>query len=178
MESTSTTASADTKAPKDHMAECVDFVIRYDSVNMMLYCSFLANSSANDDIQLANLYEATHYDECREECLALLAEPGLAHVTRVQTLQMASTVTQPAQQHAHLKEAASLLEEMDAGLSEVRLLKADKDKMFARLKWWLKVNGKVGLPLEMLCHPQFGGQHGTACRCDAGMSIYAHVTNR
>jgi hypothetical protein len=118
---------------------------------------------------MVDLYEAGRYEECREGCLALLAEPELVHVTRVQT---ASTVTQPAQQYAHLKEAASLLEEMDAGLSEVRLLKADNDKTFARLEWWLKVNGKVGLPLEVLCHPQFGGQHGTACRCDAGLSIF------
>ena len=80
MESTSTTASADTKQPKDHMAECV--------------------------------------------------------------------------------------------LWEVRLLKADNDKIFAGLEWWIKVNGKVGLPLDMLCHPQFGGKHGTACRCDAGLSVF------
>jgi hypothetical protein len=33
MESTSTIASADTKPPKDHMAECVDFVIRRDRVS-------------------------------------------------------------------------------------------------------------------------------------------------
>jgi hypothetical protein len=121
---------------------------------------------------MVDLYEADRYDECREGCLALLAEPELVRVTRVQTLQMASTVTQPAQQYAHLKEAASLLDEMDADLWEVRLLKADNDKKFAGLEWWLKVNGKVGLPLEVLCHPQFGGQHGTACRCDAGLSIF------
>jgi len=120
---------------------------------------------------MSDLYEADRYDECREGCLALLAEPELAHATRVQTPQMATTVTQPAQQHAHLKEAASLLEEMDADLWEVRLLKAENDKMFSRLEWWLKVNGKVGLPLEMLCTPQFGGQHGTACRCDAGLTV-------
>jgi len=57
---------------------------------------------------------------------------------------MVSTVSQPAQQHAHLKQAASLLEEMDADLWEVRLLKGDNDKMFASLEWWIRVNGKEG----------------------------------
>jgi hypothetical protein len=90
---------------------------------------------------------------------------------------MASTVTQPAQQHAQLKEAASLLEEMDAGLWEVRLSKGDNDKMFASLEWWIRVNGKDGLPLEALRHPQFGGQHGTACMCDAGLHIVINVEN-
>ena len=84
------------------------------------------------------------HNECREGCLDLLTEPRIPRWTRIQTLQMVSTVSQPAQQHAHLKQAASLLEEMDADLWEVRLLKGDNDKMFASLEWWIRVNGKEG----------------------------------
>lgn len=148
------------------MAVTLEFAVRYNHVSMMLHRPFLAESLANDDIQLVVLDDAERFDECREGCLALLKEPDLGHVTRVQTLHVASGVSHPAEQHAHLKEAERLLEEMDANLWEVRMLKSDSDEKFAMLEWFLRVNGKVGLPLESLCYPHLGGQHGALCVCD------------
>jgi hypothetical protein len=166
MEGTSNHASADTKPPPDYTSEPEIFGVRYNNVSMMLYWSFPVDSLANDTVQLVGLYDAGRLDECRKGCLDLLAEPELALFTRVQTLQLAASVSQPALTYAHLKEAASLLEQPDADMWQVILLKSDNDKEFATLESWIGVNGMVGLPLEMLRRGDLIGLHGRGCLCD------------
>jgi hypothetical protein len=166
MESTSTSAPADPKPPKDYSSEPEIYGVRYNHVSMMLSQSFPADSLANDTTQLMDLYGADRFDECRKACLELLAEPDLSLFTRIQTLQVAATVSQPARTAARLDEAASLLEQMDADMWQVRFLKANNDKRLGDLVDWIKANGMVGLPLEMLARRELEGPHGPGCMCD------------
>lgn len=79
---------------------------------------------------------------------------------------MAASVIQPVQYQAHLKEAASLLEQMDSDMWQVRLLKMDNDQHYTNLELWLRANGMVELLLEMLRRRELGGPHGGGCMCD------------
>jgi hypothetical protein len=121
---------------------------------------------ANDTVQLLGLHNAGRFDECRKGCLALLAEPDLTLFTRIQIHQMAASMSHPVLLKAHLDKAASLLEQMDADVWQVRLLKKDNDKQLAGFEWWIRANGMVGLPLEILRRRELIGPHGAGCMCD------------
>jgi hypothetical protein len=95
-----------------------------------------------------------------------LAETDLSLFTRIMTLQIAASVSQPVHTQAHLDEAASFLEKMDADMEQVRLLKMENDLHFSDLESWIRRNGWVGLPLEMLRRGELGGPHGGDCACD------------
>lgn len=95
-----------------------------------------------------------------------MAETDLSLFTRIMTLQMAASVSQPVHTQAHLDKAASFLEKMDADMEQVRRLKIENDLHFSDLESWIKRNGWVGLPLEMLRRGELGGPHGGDCSCD------------
>jgi hypothetical protein len=79
---------------------------------------------------------------------------------------MAASMSHPVLLKAHLDKAASLLEQMDADVWQVRLLKKDNDKPLAGFEWWIRANGLVGLPLEMSRRTELTGPHGAGCMCD------------
>lgn len=81
------------------------------------------------------------HNECREGCLDLLTEPRIPRWTRIQTLQMVSTLLQPAAAQDCLHKVGTILSEMDADKWQTRLLKSDNNKMLADLNVWRNKNG-------------------------------------
>ncbi|KAH9840441.1 hypothetical protein Tdes44962_MAKER01641 [Teratosphaeria destructans] len=86
--------------------------------------------------ELSQAYNDKRYAYCREGCLDLLTEPNLPQYTRIQTLQMISTIVFPEHAEELLREADDLLSEMDAAKFQVQLLKEDNEKMKRDLAVW------------------------------------------
>lgn len=85
---------------------------------------------------LDQAYDERRLDACREGCLELLTEPRLPLFTRIQTLQMLSTLLKPASAEACLEEAESILRGMDGNTFQVQLLQEDNERMQADLGMW------------------------------------------
>lgn len=86
--------------------------------------------------ELNELYDQGRLDRCRQGCLDLLTEPRLPKYTRVQTLQMVSTLLRPAGAKSCLLDAAKLLDSTSPEKFQTRLLKEDNDNMLHDLNLW------------------------------------------
>ncbi|TKA21641.1 hypothetical protein B0A50_08830 [Salinomyces thailandicus] len=137
--STPTETSAGEQLPKDSGGEAgpsAQGPRDYSNEARVYHCRYAELSEAHDN---------GRYYYCRDGCLDLLTEPRLPLYTRVQTLQMVSTLFHPTSAEAFLDEAQQLLdEEMDPSKFQVILLKEDNGCMKADLKIWRDKRGTTG----------------------------------
>lgn len=94
------------------------------------------------------MHDKGEYDTCKEGCLDLLTEARIPRYTRIQTLQMVSTLFKPALAEDCLHRAAKVLESMDASTFQVVVLKEDNEKMLADLMVWRGKRGSIGESIE------------------------------
>ena len=78
---------------------------------------------------LDHAHDERRFDACREGCLELLMEPRLPLFTRIQTLQMLSTLLKPAAAEVCLQQAERALQSMDGSTFQVQLLREDNENM-------------------------------------------------
>ncbi|KAI7468282.1 hypothetical protein KC357_g6798 [Hortaea werneckii] len=72
---------------------------------------------------LRSLYRGKKYRECREGCLHLLESPYVPHYTRIETLQLLSSVAGSADlAQLYLEDAKSRLEKLDSSKEYVQIL--------------------------------------------------------
>ncbi|CZT23273.1 uncharacterized protein RCC_08984 [Ramularia collo-cygni] len=83
--------------------------------------------------ELSEAHDNGAYNACREGCLDLLTEPNVPHYTRIQVLQMLSTILAPPAADSCLQEAATILAKMDNTKFQVQLLARDNEMMQADL---------------------------------------------
>ncbi|KAM0692214.1 hypothetical protein Q7P36_008415 [Cladosporium allicinum] len=82
-----------------------------------------------DELQRAHV--RGHYTWCRDHCLTLLLEPRIPLWTRIQTLQLLSTLCQPAGAEQCLQDADRVLDILDPEAFQTKLLQGDNRKMKA-----------------------------------------------
>ncbi|KJY01896.1 hypothetical protein TI39_contig274g00004 [Zymoseptoria brevis] len=114
---------------------------QYSNEARVYHCRYAALSEAHDLGQ---------YNICREGSLDLLTEPNLPLYTRVQVLQMVSTLMHPLRAESFLDDAAHLLANMDSTLYPVQLLTHDNEMMQADLQTWRSKKGLIGKDLEAI----------------------------
>ncbi|KAK4899074.1 hypothetical protein LTR27_003304 [Elasticomyces elasticus] len=85
---------------------------------------------------LSETLDRGEHDLCLQGCLDLLTEPRIPRYTRIQTLQMLSTLLPPAHAAVCLKDAEVLLEAMDSAKFQVQSLREDNDRMRKDLEIW------------------------------------------
>ncbi|KAK4550635.1 hypothetical protein LTR36_000214 [Oleoguttula mirabilis] len=83
--------------------------------------------------ELSQTLDNHRYEYCHEGSLDLLTEPNHPLYTRIQTLQIASTIVLLAAGQDFLKEAGQILAGMDQSEVQVRLLEEDNEIMKADL---------------------------------------------
>jgi hypothetical protein len=89
-----------------------------------------------------------HYTWCRNNCLNFLLEPRIPMWTRIQTLQLLSTMLQPAGGEQCLEEVDQLIDMLPHEEFQTQLLREDNRKMKAdRMEWRIK-NDMVGKDIE------------------------------
>lgn len=83
--------------------------------------------------ELSQAHDEGRYDYCREGSLDMLMEPRVPRYTRVQILQMVSTLLSPAGAKSCLQEANSILMDGDPESRATQLLLDDNQKMWRDL---------------------------------------------
>lgn len=99
---------------------------------------------ATNSKQLSEAHDQGRHNECREGSLNLLSNPRIPRWTRIQTLQMLSTLLQPAGAERYLLEVEEWFRQMDMTKSQNQLLQDDNNKMLADLRRWQKKRGLHG----------------------------------
>jgi cell division FtsZ-interacting protein ZapD len=89
-----------------------------------------------------------HYTWCREHCLNFLTEPRIPLWTRVQTLQLLSTLSQPAGAEQCLNEADQIIDIFNPEQLQTKLLREDNRKMKADMMAWRVEHNLVGQDIE------------------------------
>lgn len=108
---------------------------------------FLGKQHANRE-QLSRAHDHGHYTWCREGCLDFLTEPRIPLWTRIQTLQMLSTLLQPAGGELCLRKADEVLDILDQEEYQTKLLREDNRKMKADTYAWRVKMNLVGKSIE------------------------------
>ncbi|KAK6434704.1 hypothetical protein LTR95_009109 [Oleoguttula sp. CCFEE 5521] len=98
--------------------------------------------------ELSAAHDQRRYQECLEGSRDLLTESRLPTWTRIQTLQMLSTISRPACAEQCPLAAAAILDELDMSEFQNRLLREDNDKMLADLEKLRSQRGLIGQSLE------------------------------
>jgi hypothetical protein len=80
--------------------------------------------------------------------MELLTEPRIPLWTRIQTLQLLSTLNQPAGAEQCLKEADQIIEMLNPEQLQTRLLREDNRKMKADMMAWRVEHNLVGQDIE------------------------------
>lgn len=80
--------------------------------------------------------------------MKLLTEPRIPLWTRIQTLQLLSTMNQPAGAEQCLKEADQIIDMLNPEQLQTRLLREDNDKMKADMMAWRVEHNLVGQDIE------------------------------
>ena len=101
---------------------------------------------------LSEAHDMGRKNECREGCLDILTYPRLPLWTRIQILQMLSTLLQPAGAEDCLSEAAKLLDDIEKDTEneawQTGVLRQDNNNMISDLTVWRQKKGLVGQSLE------------------------------
>lgn len=101
---------------------------------------------------LSEAHDEGRKNECREGCLDILTYPRLPLWTRIQILQMLSTLLQPAGAEDCLSEAAKLLDDIEKDTEneawQTGVLRQDNNNMISDLTVWRQKKGLVGQSLE------------------------------
>jgi hypothetical protein len=101
---------------------------------------------------LSEAHDMGRLNECREGCLDILTEPRLPLWTRIQVLQMLSTLFQPAGAEGCLLEAAKILDDIEKDTEneawQTRVLRGDNDNMVSDLTVWRHRKGLLGQSLD------------------------------
>jgi len=101
---------------------------------------------------LSEAHDMGRLNECREGCLDMLTEPRLPLWTRIQVLQMLSTLFQPAGAEGCLLEAAKLLHDIEEDTEneawQTRVLRRDNQNMISDLTVWRHRKGLLGQSLD------------------------------
>jgi hypothetical protein len=101
---------------------------------------------------LSEAHDMGRLNECREGCLDMLTEPRLPLWTRIQVLQMLSTLFQPAGAEGCLLEAGKLLDDIEEDTEneawQTRALRHDNQKMTSDLTVWRQKKGLLGQSLD------------------------------
>jgi hypothetical protein len=101
---------------------------------------------------LSGAHDEGRLNECREGCLDMLTEPRLPLWTRIQVLQMLSTLFQPAGAEGCLSEAAELLDDIEEDTEneawQTRVLRRDNANMVSDLTVWRHKKGLLGQSLD------------------------------
>jgi hypothetical protein len=134
------------KGMKEYSAAARTYHAFYDEVRNPDFNHF--SRSATDSPKLQRAHLRGHYTWCRDNCLKLLAEPRIPLWTRIQTLQLLSTMLQPAGGEQCLHEADRLIEKLAPNQFQTKLLREDNRTMKAdRMDWRIK-NDMVGKDIE------------------------------
>lgn len=99
-------------------------------------------------VQLSKAHDIGRYSACREGCFDILTEPRLPNWTRIQILQVLSTLLQPAGAEDCLLKVETLLDKMDDDKWQSRALRSDNRKMMADITVWRQKRGFVGQSLD------------------------------
>jgi hypothetical protein len=135
-----------TKVMKEYSAEARTYHAFYDEVCTLDF-NYLSRYATNPP-KLQRAHLRGHYTWCRDNCLKLLAEPRIPLWTQIQTLQLLSTMLQPAGGEQCLQEADRLIDKLDPKQFQTQLLREDNQKMEAdRMAWRIK-NDMVGKDIE------------------------------
>jgi hypothetical protein len=101
---------------------------------------------------LSEAHDMGRLNECREGCLDILTEPRLPLWTRIQVLQMLSTLFQPAGAESCLLEAGKLLDDIQEDTEneawQTRVLRGDNENMISDLTVWRHRKGLLGQSLD------------------------------
>lgn len=117
------------KVMKEYSAEALTYHAFYDEVGTLDYEYF--PNFITDFPQLQRAHLRGHYTWCRDNCLKLLAEPRIPLRTRIQTLQLLSTMLKPAGGEQCLHGADRLIDKLDSNQFQTQLLREDNRKMKA-----------------------------------------------
>ncbi|KAK3113965.1 hypothetical protein LTR53_008207 [Teratosphaeriaceae sp. CCFEE 6253] len=93
---------------------------------------------------LSEAHDRGEHETCRQGCLELLTEPRLPRFTRIQTLQMLSTLVNPETAKGCLHDAAKFLDLMDGSEVPARVLREDNGLMLRDLAIWGTGSGGGG----------------------------------
>ncbi|KAK3114822.1 hypothetical protein LTR53_006475 [Teratosphaeriaceae sp. CCFEE 6253] len=85
---------------------------------------------------LSEAHDRGENGTCRQGCLELLTEPRLPRFTRIQTLQMLSTLVNPQAAEGCLHDAAKVLDLIDGSEVPVQMLREDNGLMLRDLAIW------------------------------------------
>jgi hypothetical protein len=101
---------------------------------------------------LSEAHDMGRLNECREGCLDMLTEPRLPLWTRIQVLQILSTLFQPAGAEDCLLEAAKILDDIEEDTEneawQTRVLRRDNQDMISDLTVWRHQKGLLGQSLN------------------------------
>lgn len=93
-------------------------------------------------------YDEGRYDECRVGSLYLLLEPRLPFWTRIKTLQMVSTLLEPAGAEGCLQQAEAVIKLCDPDDFRTALFRDDNAEMVDDVVQWRIERGLVGESID------------------------------
>lgn len=132
--------SQPSKMDQEYSAEARAYHARYDEVSV-------ANPFMRQRLtlsQLSQVHDEGRFDFCREGCLDLLTEPRIPYWTRIQTLQMLSTIMKPDTADECLARADAIINLLDPKDFRTPLLRSDNNNMKADLGIWRAKRGLEG----------------------------------
>nr|OQO22622.1 hypothetical protein B0A51_10608 [Rachicladosporium sp. CCFEE 5018] len=94
--------------------------------------------------ELSSFHDFARYAECLEGCKDLLTEPRIPLWTRIQTLQMMSTIVAPVIAEDCLEDASHVLGMLNPNDFRTKLLREDNNNMIADINVWRQKQGLVG----------------------------------
>jgi hypothetical protein len=138
--------NADQETIEEYSAESRTYHAYYDEVGTSEYTPSELLADNNHSSNVPNLLG--HYTWCRDHCLHLLLEPRIPLWTRIQTLQLLSTMLQPAGGEQCLTEADQIIDKLNPDQFQTKLLREDNRKMMADREAWRVEHNLVGQDIE------------------------------